>query len=597
MTAPARRCGDLVLERDPASGVLRCTMTVPGPTWAGFPVWSGSGAAWSVRLVGCTVAAPLPDTALDGSEEVLLAGLADLPGRWAAVAQHRASGDWVAATDRFGSLHLFVTAVPDGRVDRVGTVPPRRTPAGVDRVALGSLALFGFPLGDRTLDERTRVLPPATVLRLDRDGVVRGRRRYWDWSHRPDTRRSRAETLAELWDLVRVLGVDQIPDGSAIVLPISGGLDSRVLTAALAASPGRPAVRAFTYGYDAASSEIAAAVEVGRRAGIPPTTFLVPPYLFERADLLADALDGACDVTQSRQAGIRDELAGFAGDDALLLGGHYGDLWLDHTGIPDGADVTAEAVRRFVKPGGREALGLFGLDEAVVRAAAAEELAGVAGRLDGIADADFRLKALKVDTYGHRFTAAGLRMYQTAAFPIVPFGDPRFVDWIGTVPGHLLPRRRLEIDLLCRYAPDLASVVWDGHGASPRRFRHPWTLVPGRLVRRARRTVGRGGPLPVTRNWEVQFLGDGLPRLRSWVREDPWPAWADRDRALAAVAELERHPGDRRHGYALSVLFSVVSWERAARSGAWGRAAAATMESDGAVDPAPFPPLVTEERR
>jgi hypothetical protein len=571
------RCGDLILWFDRGSGRLVCTATAPSGLWAGFPLWLGSGRAWELRIVGPTVSTGPDRLDLDdGDIGALTAGLSGLPGRWAAIAHERATGRWYVFTDRFGSLHLYRSRPEHGSsVDTwIGTVPDRRSEPEIDRAALGALALLGFPIGDRTLDASTRVLPPATCLTLDAAGREVDRRRYWHWSHRVEARRSPEATLGELWDLLRHLVTDGVPEGAAVVLPVSGGLDSRALAAALAGVPDAPAVRAFTYGYDPSSAEIRSAAAVADRAGFPALRLTIPPYLFDRADLIADALDGACDVTQCRQAGVRDELAELAGADRLLLGGHYGDLWLDHTGVGDG-DLAVEALRRFVKPGGSEALALFGIDEAGVRAAATDVLRRALDDLGGVEDRDVRLKALKVDTYGHRFTAPGLRMYQTAAFPIVPFGDPRFVDWVTTVPGELLPRRRLEIDLLCRYAPALASVEWDGRGVTPRQYRRSWAVLPRRVVRRVARALpGRHAAPPAIRNWEVQFLGGGLDRTARWIDEDVWPAWADQDAARRLVADLGNAPGDRRLGYALSVLFSTVSWERSRRSGPSGRAVA-----------------------
>ncbi len=577
MSGTLTRCGDLVLHLDATTRRLECSATAPSGLWAGFPLWVGSGRAWDLRIVGPTVATGPDRLDLDTAGiHTLTPALSAMPGRWAAIAKERASGKWFVLTDRFGSLHLFCSRPDDGSSIHtwIGTLPDRRSTPAIDRAALGSMALLGFPIGDRTLDARTRILPPATCLTLDATGRELDRRRYWRWSRRAETQRSPDATLGELWDLLRHLVTDGVPEGAAVVLPVSGGLDSRALAAALAGAGDVPAIRAFTYGYAPTSAEIRSAAAVADRAGFPALRLTIPPYLFDRADRIADALDGACDVTQCRQAGVLDELAALAGADRLLLGGHYGDLWLDHTGVGDG-DLAVEALRRFVKPGGSEALALFGIDEGEVRATATDVLRRVLDDLGDVDDRDVRLKALKVDTYGHRFTAPGLRMYQGAAFPIVPFGDPRFVDWVTTVPGRLLPRRRLEIDLLCRYAPALASVEWDGRGVTPRQYRRSWAVLPRRVLRRVSRSLpGHHASPSAIRNWEVQFLGAGLERTARWIDEDVWPAWADQDAARRLVAALRTDPGDRRLGYALSLLFSAVGWERYRLSGPSGRAVA-----------------------
>ncbi len=64
-------------------------------------------------------------------------------------------------------------------------------------------------------------------------------------------------------------------------------------------------------------------------------------------------------------------------------------------------------------------------------------------QLDGIPEdhePDFRLKALKTETWGFRWTLASLRMYQTAVLPRLPFFDTRVTDILSCSPE--LPARR-----------------------------------------------------------------------------------------------------------------------------------------------------------
>ena len=105
-----------------------------------------------------------------------------------------------------------------------------------------------------------------------------------------------------------------------------------------------------------------------------------------------------------------------------------------------------------------------------------------------IDDPDFRIKAFKIDQWSFRRTMASLRSYQLGAFPRLPFYDTRLSDFFATVPSEFVAGRRLQIDYLKRYAPDLARIAWQAGGANLYQYRSAryWKL-PIRVA--ARRTV------------------------------------------------------------------------------------------------------------
>ena len=52
-----------------------------------------------------------------------------------------------------------------------------------------------------------------------------------------------------------------------------------------------------------------------------------------------------------------------------------------------------------------------------------------------------------MEQWSARWTTASLRMFQSAAFPRLPFYDTRLADFFATVPTPLVAGRRLQIDL------------------------------------------------------------------------------------------------------------------------------------------------------
>jgi hypothetical protein len=134
-------------------------------------------------------------------------------------------------------------------------------------------------------------------------------------------------------------------------------------------------------------------------------------------------------------------------------------------------------------------------------------VAGELARLEGLEDPDFRVKAFKTDQWSFRWTLASIRMYQAGAFQRLPFYDTRLTDFFAGVPTAFVEGRRLQIDYLKRFAPDLARIEWQAYGTNLYRVAHfdTW-LLPARAVKKAMRALS-GRPVP-ERNWEVQFLGE-----------------------------------------------------------------------------------------
>ena len=182
--------------------------------------------------------------------------------------------------------------------------------------------------------------------------------------------------------------------------------------------------------------------------------------------------------------------------------------------------------------------------------------------LQHLADDDFRVKAFKTDHWSFRWTMSSIRMFQAAAFPRLPFYDTRLTDFFATVPSEFVAGRRLQIDYLKRFAPDLARITWQARdtdlfsvGRSP-----IWDL-PKRAWRKAARAVS-GRPVR-QRNWEVQFGGPaGRAHLEHWLIRPGLPL-----HEFVSVAQVEalihdfyqRWP-DPALGYTVSMLLTFSAW-------------------------------------
>ncbi len=473
--------------------------------------------------------------------------------------------EWEIRTDRFGTRHCYYAF--DGKRAAAGTFFPAvaaaASSAKLDWEALAGFFTLGFFPGERTFYKDVKILRPASSYFFDENGKLLRSARYADWKHEPDMKRSYSGTVSGFSDVFEKIMEEQTREGR-IAVPLSGGLDSRSTAAALKAGIRKNPERfwAYSYGYSEDSAETRIAAQIASRSGLRFEKYTIQPYLFQQLDKVLSMTEGFQDVTQARQAFVTESLARNA--DAVVAA-HWGDVWLDGMGAEkaEGVDFEDYAFSKMAKRGRRWLLdNICGArtnedPETGVREKIKAELKPYA-RLE---DPDFRLKAFKTDFWSFRWTLASMRVFESAARPLLPFYDSRLADFFSTVPSEFVRGRRLQIDYLKSRAPELARVEWQPYGANLYwyRFFNTW-LLPQRIFRKAARTASKKQVLQ--RNWEVQFLGAGgregleqrLLQKGLKVHEFVSPV------KIRTLAENVLSAPDAENGYALSMLLTFAGW-------------------------------------
>ncbi|HEY4378074.1 MAG TPA: asparagine synthase-related protein, partial [Acidimicrobiales bacterium] len=481
----------------------------PGSIWRAAAVPAGPVAhdrvehqGWRLWAVGDVFAyrsdtsGPLPRFARD---------LADGRADPAALDAHAVVFGWEEGprrlhvwTDRLATVHAYVGGPPGRRA--VGTylaAVAEGSARTLDWEAITGFCGFGFYPADRTMFDDVRILRPATWTTFDDRGTVLSASRYWDWTYTPDGHRSDDELVDEFHDVWQRTIATQFGTRQ-VVVPVSGGLDSRTVLAAAVPADGSATpwrARAFTYGYTSGSAEIRISRRVARARGVEATPFVVEPYLFDRLGEVEEAVEGFQSVSVARQAGISGPLAAM-GD--RVVGGHWGDVWFDSAGgsSSDGSlDSLVEIAHgKFAKRGRQWLLEhlcaphLVTTPDHVLRSFLRDEL----GRLPDLEDPDAMLRALKTDQWSFRWTLASVRAYQLGLPTLLPFYANDVVDFFQRVPSDRLGGRRLQVAYLRRHHRDLAKVTWQESGMSL--FEAPWepaAVLGRRAVHKAVRTIGR----------------------------------------------------------------------------------------------------------
>lgn len=260
--------------------------------------------------------------------------LHDLDGHFALIAVGPA---WtVAAVDRCRTIPLYWCEGP-GRVEIGAHAPNLAERCGlddVDAVAARAIAMAGYTIGTDTLYRGLAMLGPGQALFVAADDGPPERlryHRYEPWavteSESPELSRRLAEvTLGILSKMA------DSADGRTIAVPLSAGLDSRLVAAGLK-HIGYPNVKCFAYGlpgnYEAAASrKIAAALGFDWRfVPLTPASQRRHFASAERRAYLAQA-DSLCSSPFSQDLSALRALLddGFIPPDAVMANGNSGDF-------------------------------------------------------------------------------------------------------------------------------------------------------------------------------------------------------------------------------------------------------------------------------
>ncbi len=488
----------------------------------------------------------------------------ELNGHFLLLAWNEHSGMLHILTNRFGTLHGYYTE--HQHQTAIGTSFRSVTSCGsgrdLDWYGLASFFACGFFIRDSTFYKDTKVFEPASHYVFNANGTLLQQSRYWNWEHNPSPTVSRSECLNRIHNILREVLSEHTATGK-IALPISGGLDSRTI---LAVIPEEHLSRiwSYSYGYGDNSIETRIAEQLTSKRTVVFEAFSIPPYLLDRLGTVVSCTEAFQDITQCRQASIIDRISSRAD---RVLGGHMGDLWFGTMGLDAKTDWTdsqicEQALQKLLKRGHPWLLDHLCqpyLKSSEIYDALREEIGKALQSKSNIEDHDFRLKALKTDLYCFRFTSAGLRMFQASVFPRLPFYDTRLTDFFGTLDTSLLSGRKLQGDLIKRFAPDLAEVRWQAHDANLFNYDSIWQ-PPKRALKKIWRLVS--GTKVYQRNWEVQFLGaQQRKHLEEYLNQSRLlqHQFISPQRVSELLNEFYQRP-DPGNGYAVSMLLTFAAW-------------------------------------
>ncbi len=419
---------------------------------------------------------------------------------------------------------------------------------------------FGQPLGGRPLFAGVRGLPHGAHAEVDAEGEI-SVIRHWDVRRLPPPSLRGGAYLDRLEEVVRELAAEAY-DGQGVLLPLTGGLDSRLFAAA---APRDRGVTALTFG----SPKITTAPwrrESAAAHGLPHSVSPLDPayvatYGPESVWLLEGRLSPVGNITGSLMDRLRPATAFISGAGAAA-GRHF---WRSRMLVPDWAwdhAAQGEFERLFTSRVMQFGLPMSSIpdllvDGAELRAAAESERGRILASTRGRHAVD--RQDLYVVQEGERFGQTGLMIADLWVQARAPLLTRRWVEaMLAGVPAERVDDLA-RVRLVSRLDARVAAVPWS------------LTRLPLPVSAQALRALRVAGAL-TRRRLEPQSEGDGT-------------AHAGRGATLlhAVQHRLYRH-GDRRddwlRGPSRSFVEDVLLSPRVADHGVFRPDAVRTLVTD-----------------
>lgn len=379
----------------------------------------------------------------------------------------------------------------------------------LDYKAICTYLALGFFLDNDTYWLDTKVLRPATINTIDKDGYLIKSEKWFNWHYSPKEI-SFKDTVSEFTDLFETIVKEQVGN-EKVILPLSGGLDSR--TQAIALHKLNSKISSYSYSFQNGYKESNISKKIANRLNIPFKELTISNgYLWNKLDTLATINQCYSEFTHPRQMAVIDEI-GVLGDIFSL--GHWGDVLFDSDAIGplENHEILDVLKKKIVKKGGielAESLWKFWGIDGTFKDFLNERLWSLWNDIK-IDNNAAKMRAFKSLYWAPRWTSINLAIFESIKPIRLPYYDDRMCKFICSVPEKFLANRQIQIAYIKNSNPSIAKVEWQDARPFNLYTYHfnklPYTL-PYRAFSKAKRILSAWAGIRYTqRNWEIQFLG------------------------------------------------------------------------------------------
>lgn len=399
-------------------------------------------------------------------------------------------------SDRFGANRHYVLQRPGAlhlacEVKSLAVFPDH---IEVDPAGLASMLTFGYPIGDLTILKDVRCLPNACHLEYRAGSNHLGIKRYWNYPYgETEPLEGTEDELAEaLHGHLMTALKRQLRGVNKLLLPISGGLDSRTMAGLLHQSSFSGDVLAYSYGQPG-SRDVRYGRAIARKLGYRHVTIPTPrdfvTHKMEQDAWLFDA-EWSAELHWAVRFAYRDPSLGNSSGHHVLSG-MFGDIVLgcdrfNYRGIAGDAHLDAVHLSKLYCHLNQEyasldlIFGLLGID---VAAQAKRRIADfVYATLSPNAQLPpyYALMRAEFENRQRRHTGMVAQCIERDRPTLTPFLDTDVIEFALRIPYQALYDRKLYRRMIRNHLPKAAAIPYTGTGlplsSAPLRAAIQWRL-------------------------------------------------------------------------------------------------------------------------
>lgn len=377
--------------------------------------------------------------------------------------------------------------------------------------AICIFAALGFFLGKDTYFKNLEVLQPATDYEIDENENIVSAEEFWKWHYSPReiNLKQATEEFADLFEKL----IQENLIGKKVILPLSGGIDSRTQAAAIGK---KFEAKSYSYKFEKSFDETKYGRLISEVLGIPYKEYVIPQgYLWEVIDELSEINQCYADFTHPRQMAVIKDVTSLGN---IFFLGHWGDVLFDSMGVREDMrfDEQVNTVStKIIKKGGIELAEMLWENWDLggkFRNYLEDRISVLLGEIK-IDNANSRIRAFKSMYWAPRWTSANMNVFSYFHPVFLPYYENEMCEFICNIPEELLTGRKIQIDYIKMKNPDLAKIPWQSYDPlnlyNYKNF-NSITKLPGRVIRKVNRILNEDilNKKKVKSNYEIQLLGE-----------------------------------------------------------------------------------------
>lgn len=428
--------------------------------------------------------------------------------------------------------------------------------------ALCTFAAIGFFLEGDTFYKDEQVLQPGINYVLDGARNIQKQTPYFNWFHKPRDI-SFNTALDEFTDLFETIVKEQTGN-NRVLLPLSGGLDSR--SQAVALKHLKADVYSYSYSFAGGFKEHKISEQIAKACDFKFEPLIIPPnYLWDVIDDAATINQCYSEFTHPRQMAVLEQFKKMQGEFSL---GHWGDVFFDR-GIAEQDAHLSELdliYKKVIKKGGLavanalwKSWSLEGNFETYLKS----RIQNLLDQIE-ITDKGAKIRAFKSLYWAPRWTSVSLSFFK-AAHPVqLPYYDDRMCQFLCEIPEAYLADRKLQIAYMKNRSPKLAAIPWQDHMPynlyNYHKNKSPYNLpnlITNKIKHEANALLGKKY---IQRNWELQFLGkENDANLRSYLYQPEFLDFVGKD-VVDTLYQKFKKENPVFYSHAVSMLLTLSVW-------------------------------------